>query len=245
MGLAALDPPYTCGAEFIPFIKPICQICSGKRTARAYLDGELTAAQRAEVEGLLEQSPAARQLLEELRALSGTLQALPRQRLPEDLSSRVLDLAERQMLLEGPAESRAAPQGRAWWSTVRRHVHLRALVWSGIAVAVAVLFMFKERPSNPRRCPRTNWPCGRRKGKSRPSPRPSALRRRRRTAAWRWRRGRKWWPIRPPPASAPAAGRAPDAKDGLAGKGGQSAAQPAPTNPTEKAATRGACRAAA
>ena len=45
----------------------------------AYLDGELTAAEQAEVERVLAASPDARQLLEELRALSATLQALPQQ----------------------------------------------------------------------------------------------------------------------------------------------------------------------
>lgn len=43
----------------------------------AYLDGELTAAEQAEVERLLATDPAARQLLDELRTLSATLQALP------------------------------------------------------------------------------------------------------------------------------------------------------------------------
>ena len=39
----------------------------------AYLDGEVTAEQQADVERLLAANPAARQLLDELRALSSTL----------------------------------------------------------------------------------------------------------------------------------------------------------------------------
>ena len=65
----------------------------------AYLDGELTADEQVRVEQILATSPEARQLLEELRALGGRLQSLPQQRLGEDLSARVLEVAERRMLL--------------------------------------------------------------------------------------------------------------------------------------------------
>ena len=69
----------------------------------AYLDDELTAVEQAEVERLLAADPAARQTLDELRALSATLQALPRQKLGEDLSPQVLRVVERRMLTgEGP-----------------------------------------------------------------------------------------------------------------------------------------------
>ena len=68
----------------------------------AYLDGELTAAEQAAVEQTLNNSPAARQLLEELRALSTTLQALPPQKLGKDLGPQVLREAERRMLA-GPS----------------------------------------------------------------------------------------------------------------------------------------------
>ena len=51
----------------------------------AYLDGELIAAEEAKVERLLAANPAAQQLLDELRALSATLQTLPQQDLGEDL----------------------------------------------------------------------------------------------------------------------------------------------------------------
>lgn len=66
----------------------------------AYLDGELTAAEQAEVERLLRRSPHARKTLEELRAMSQSLQSLPQRRLGEDLSEEVLRLAECRMLLE-------------------------------------------------------------------------------------------------------------------------------------------------
>jgi|GEM_PF-6174597 len=64
----------------------------------AYLDGELTPAEQARVERLLADDPHLRQLHEELRALRSSFEALPRHRLNEDLSQRVLRTAERAML---------------------------------------------------------------------------------------------------------------------------------------------------
>ncbi len=78
----------------------------------AYLDGELTARERARVEQLLAGDPAARQQFDELRALSNTLHALPLNRVNEDLSARVLRQAERRMLSGSPVaatQAAAAP----------------------------------------------------------------------------------------------------------------------------------------
>lgn len=113
----------------------------------AYLDGELTAEEQAEVEQLLAANPAARQLLEELRALSSTLQAMPAWSLEEDLSGRVLRLAERRMLAGSdestrdtePARTIPTREGPLWRSILRRTVTPRAVLWSGLAVAVAVV----------------------------------------------------------------------------------------------------------
>ncbi len=108
----------------------------------AYLDGELTAAEQAEVEQLLESSPAARQLLEEFHALSSTLQDMPQYTLDEDLSEQVLRMAERRILTEDiPTSAPAVPLGR---SIFRRLLTRRGLVWSGLAVAVAVMLLLHE-----------------------------------------------------------------------------------------------------
>ncbi|HEV3022996.1 MAG TPA: zf-HC2 domain-containing protein, partial [Pirellulales bacterium] len=64
----------------------------------AYLDGELTTDERQRVETLLADQPESRQLLDELRALGGTLASVPRYRLEADFASRVLRAAERTML---------------------------------------------------------------------------------------------------------------------------------------------------
>jgi len=115
----------------------------------AYLDGELTAEEQAKVEELLAASPAARQLMDELRALSTSLQALPAYQLHEDLSERVLRLAERRMLAEPAAaktpDRRPRPVEPGWRSIGRRVFQPRALVWSGLAVAVALILMVTER----------------------------------------------------------------------------------------------------
>lgn len=114
----------------------------------AYLDGELTAAERAEVERLLAANPAAQQLLDELRTLSATLQALPQQKLGEDLTERVLRLAERRMLTEGepgqmePSFQAPVPLVR---SVFRRVVTRRTMVWLGLTLAIAVMITINER----------------------------------------------------------------------------------------------------
>jgi len=111
----------------------------------AYLDGELTADEQAHVEKLLADNPQARQLLDELRALSATLQSLPQYKLGEDISQQVLRVAERRMLtgtsdLPQPAKQPAEPRE----SRLRHMLSRRALVWSGLAVGIAVVLMVND-----------------------------------------------------------------------------------------------------
>jgi len=108
----------------------------------AYLDGSQFAVEQAEIERLLAASPAARQLLDDLRALSTALQSLPQQKLGEDLSRQVLRVAERRMLTEGePDDTAPVPLSRTGF---RRFVNRRTLVWTGLAVAIAVLIAVNE-----------------------------------------------------------------------------------------------------
>jgi hypothetical protein len=112
----------------------------------AYLDGELTAAEQTRAEQLLASNPAARQWVEDMRALSHTLHALPRQTLGEDLGPRVLRLAEQRMLAGAPpAQGAAEPPRPLWRETLRGMLSRRALVWSGLAVAIAVMMMLSEQ----------------------------------------------------------------------------------------------------
>jgi len=108
----------------------------------AYLDGELTAAEQAQVEQLLASSPAARQLLDELRALSNTLQALPQERLDQDFGQRVMRVVERRMLTGSETEEK--PQTSTEPPRVRRRFSMRTLLWPAIAVAVGLLLMVMD-----------------------------------------------------------------------------------------------------
>ncbi|MBN1393420.1 MAG: zf-HC2 domain-containing protein [Pirellulales bacterium] len=112
----------------------------------AYLDGELTADEQAEVERLLAADPAARQLLDDLRALSVALQALPQEKVGEDLSEAVLRAAARRVLLDGPPGEQAgstpvAPLGRSFF---RRLFNVRGLAYAGLAAAFALMIVFLE-----------------------------------------------------------------------------------------------------
>jgi len=137
----------------------------------AYLDGELTAEEQVRAEQILAASAEARQLLEELRALGGTLQSLPQEKLDEDLGPRVLQVAERRMLspeepkknagANEPSAGRAADalasraddsspsEGFPWRElSWRGMLSPRALIWSAVVVAVAIFIHFNAPPQN-------------------------------------------------------------------------------------------------
>lgn len=118
----------------------------------AYLDGELTAHEQAQVEQFLATSPAARQLVDELRALRVTLQSLPLHRLEEDISQRVLQLAQQQKATPRPNQQGRqdeAIQPAAWKHIFRRVLQPRTLIWPGMAVAAALLLMVMSEPQEP------------------------------------------------------------------------------------------------
>src|SRR5262245_2005648 len=76
----------------------------------AYLDGELTAAARAAVEGRLATDPAAQQLLHELRSVSQSVQALPTESLGRDLSD---DILRRVRVVRGSPDPAPSPDRRS------------------------------------------------------------------------------------------------------------------------------------
>jgi hypothetical protein len=78
----------------------------------AYVDGELTDQERAEVEHWLESSPGARERLEDFRGLSRLFATLPRTEVPEEFPAKVLQLAERRMLL--PEAGASSTKRRRW-----------------------------------------------------------------------------------------------------------------------------------
>jgi anti-sigma factor RsiW len=114
----------------------------------AYLDDELSAEERAQVEAWLAESPEYRQLYEELRAVRHDLELLPRHKLDRDLGPIVLGKAERAVLAgNGRAAAAAQVQPRSavarWWSQGRSH---RMYLWPAAAVAAALLIaLFNAR----------------------------------------------------------------------------------------------------
>ncbi|NOZ40625.1 MAG: hypothetical protein GXP24_10430 [Planctomycetes bacterium] len=96
----------------------------------AYVDGELTSEELAQVEQRLADDPQARQLVDELRALSQELQSLPRQAVGDDLQTTVMQRAERAMLL-GTEEARA--------SMSREPRSSRRWMWPAMALAASLL----------------------------------------------------------------------------------------------------------
>src|SRR4051812_20248388 len=96
----------------------------------AYLDGEVTAEERAAVEQSLVEDAALRRLFYELRALRNQLARLPRYKLKADLSREVLRRAEKALLQpthqpEAQASGEPADQAKvqpvrrpaSWWQT--------------------------------------------------------------------------------------------------------------------------------
>lgn len=75
----------------------------------AYLDGELTAAEKSRVEQLLINDAEVRELLDELRAIRTRLQALPLHHLAPDFAQQVLDRARREVSDTAPADNIISP----------------------------------------------------------------------------------------------------------------------------------------
>ncbi len=96
----------------------------------AYVDGELTDQELAEVEQRLATDPQAQQLVDEIRALSQRVQSLPRQSISEDLRAAIMRRAEREMLL-GDQPQKSLPQ-----TVTRNH---RRWVWAALALAATLM----------------------------------------------------------------------------------------------------------
>ena len=108
----------------------------------AYVDGELTAAERARVEERLRSDPAAAALVDELRSLSSEIQRLPREPLGRDLRSNILaeiDQARADLAAHGPATLPELPIDR--WAGIRR-----GLVWSALAIAATIVIAIFQPP---------------------------------------------------------------------------------------------------
>lgn len=118
----------------------------------AYLDDELSPEERARVEERLATDPAARQLLEQLRALSQAVQGLPRESLGTgfrdsivrraEQASRTTKIAATASALPAPAPSSSATtQPRSAEPTWTFGRSRRGWVWAAMAVAAGLLIM--------------------------------------------------------------------------------------------------------
>ena len=94
----------------------------------AYVDGELSAQERAAVERWLEQSPEARRTLDEFRGISGLLAGLSRAEVSQEFPQNVLQLAERRMLLAEPAVASTRRRHRGWMLAVGAPLAAAALL---------------------------------------------------------------------------------------------------------------------
>jgi hypothetical protein len=107
----------------------------------AYLDGEVTPAERAAVEERLQNDPAARRLLDSFASTAELCRTAPTPRFGGDLSSAVLAEAARRRAAERaarplePAGEFGLPFGRS----------ARPWVWGGVAVAAALMIGFFGR----------------------------------------------------------------------------------------------------
>lgn len=101
----------------------------------AYLDGELSPAQRAEVDRLLAGDPGARALLDELRQTSQLVSTLPREPAPEGIAAAVVNRMERRDLLGESPPLHATSSRVASWP--RRFAVAASIGLVGTAVWIA------------------------------------------------------------------------------------------------------------
>ena len=97
----------------------------------AYVDGELDEAQLEQVEQRLRDDPTARRLVDELQALSATMQSVPKEAVGQDLREIVLKQAERTSQKTSSSTTSAT---RRW-------------AWAAMALAAALLLMFIQPES--------------------------------------------------------------------------------------------------
>ncbi len=110
----------------------------------AYLDGEVSPQERAEVERLLEESPEFRADLDDFARLSDLIRGLPRESAPAELATAIRQQAERQALI-GPEPT---PPKRS----LRREI-LAALSGMAVTAAACLVAVNSLREENARRAP--------------------------------------------------------------------------------------------
>lgn len=138
----------------------------------AYLDDELSASDRLEVEKQLEENPAYRRMFEQLRSVQDELRSRPRHELSEDFADRVMARIRSECPDRYPSQVRgrqdrltpasaAVSTGRATKdrggaisaANSERTGPWRGLIWSAAAVAAALLIMLIAQFNQPEPTP--------------------------------------------------------------------------------------------
>lgn len=97
----------------------------------AYVDGEVTASEKAQVEQVLRSDAGARRLYEEFKRTSAAVAALPRHAAPPGLASDLDSQLERVQLLSGFKGGRNQPTRSAWVTPLRAAAMLMLTVGAG------------------------------------------------------------------------------------------------------------------
>src|SRR5688572_2624384 len=120
----------------------------------AYLDGECSAAEQAQLEERIAGSPEFRQFVDELRSVRSSLELLPQYRLRPDFAEQVLRSAEREVLTgSGSTPGAASSLEMAEVSTRAYELNrsARPFLWTLAALAAAVLLLVTNRDPEIRR----------------------------------------------------------------------------------------------
>ncbi len=120
----------------------------------AYIDGELTASERAAVEARLAIDPAAQKLVHELRSVSQSVQAIPTATLGRDLSQEILRRARQATPSPSPSSTKSAAAESTTTSEpttlidtmpkIRAFGSKRSWIWASLVLAAGLLIMFLQ-----------------------------------------------------------------------------------------------------
>lgn len=113
----------------------------------AYLDDELSPAERAAVESRLASDPAAQQMLHQLRSVSQSIQRLPLESVGTDVRGKILERIEGLRISPQPQAAADVQPSSAGdiLPKITAFNSRRSWIWASLAVAAGLMIMFLER----------------------------------------------------------------------------------------------------
>ncbi len=110
----------------------------------AYLDDELSPAERAAVESRLANDPTAQQMLHQLRSVSQSIQRLPLENVGADVRGRILERIDTLQLTKQPKAAADVPPSSAGdvLPKITIFSSRRSWIWATLAVAAGLMIMF-------------------------------------------------------------------------------------------------------